>query len=149
MAALSATLPSSPVVNAVTGQAMPEWRALFLALMNRTGGAQGTDTAGLEAEIAQERSARAAADQVLQSAIAGVGAAASSGASDLRSELRSETISRQAADTLLVPRNGPVSFYGATPQIKQTVTGAKGGNAALASLLTALADYGLITDSST
>ena len=31
---------------------------------------------------------------------------------------------------------------------KPTVTGSRGGNAALASLLTALATYGLITDSS-
>lgn len=34
-------------------------------------------------------------------------------------------------------------------QPKQTVTGAKGGNAALTSLLTALANLGLITDSTT
>jgi hypothetical protein len=35
------------------------------------------------------------------------------------------------------------------PSSKPTVTGSKGGNAALASLLTALASYGLITDSTT
>lgn len=50
---------------------------------------------------------------------------------------------------------GPISFgdkigfFGAAPLSKPTVTGSKGGNAALASLLTALAAYGLITDSST
>jgi hypothetical protein len=44
---------------------------------------------------------------------------------------------------------GRVGFNGATPGAKPTVTGAKGSNAALASLLTALASYGLITDSST
>lgn len=41
---------------------------------------------------------------------------------------------------------------GATAQPQSpppTVTGAKGGNAALTSLLTALASYGLVTDSST
>jgi hypothetical protein len=43
---------------------------------------------------------------------------------------------------------GTLGFYNATPVNKQTVTGAKGGNAALASLLTALANAGLITDSS-
>jgi hypothetical protein len=42
-----------------------------------------------------------------------------------------------------------VGFYGKTPQTKQTVTGSRGGNAALASLLTALQTIGLITDSST
>jgi hypothetical protein len=36
-----------------------------------------------------------------------------------------------------------------TPALKQTVSGSRGGNAALASLLTALAKYGLIVDSST
>ncbi|HEY2621195.1 MAG TPA: hypothetical protein VGI78_27915 [Acetobacteraceae bacterium] len=42
-----------------------------------------------------------------------------------------------------------IGFNGAAPPTKPTVTGAKGGNTALASLLTALAAYGLITDSST
>lgn len=42
-----------------------------------------------------------------------------------------------------------LGFYDvATPRSKQTVTGAKGSNAALGSLLTALANLGLITDSS-
>ena len=42
---------------------------------------------------------------------------------------------------------GNVGFYGTSPQAKPTVTGSRGGNAALASLLTALATLGLITDS--
>jgi hypothetical protein len=42
-----------------------------------------------------------------------------------------------------------ISFLGATPVVKGTVTGSAGGNAALASLLTLLASYGLITDGST
>lgn len=42
-----------------------------------------------------------------------------------------------------------LGFYAATPAAKQAVTGSRGGNAALASLLTALATIGLITDSST
>lgn len=37
-------------------------------------------------------------------------------------------------------------FFGATPVSKPTVTGAKGGNVALGSLITALANLGLITD---
>lgn len=46
---------------------------------------------------------------------------------------------------------GTLNFFGgsgATGKTKQAVTGSRGGNAALASLLTALAAYGLITDSS-
>ncbi len=42
-----------------------------------------------------------------------------------------------------------IGFYGATPANKQTVTGARGGNTALASALTALANLGLLTDSTT
>lgn len=44
---------------------------------------------------------------------------------------------------------GNVGFNGTTPISKPAVTGSRGGNAALASLLTALASYGIITDSST
>jgi integrin beta 8 len=44
---------------------------------------------------------------------------------------------------------GTVGFFGATAAGRQTVTGAKGGNAALASLISALAALGLITDNTT
>lgn len=49
----------------------------------------------------------------------------------------------------LAHRGTKAGFYNTTPQTKQTVTGSRGGNAALASLLTALATVGLITDSTT
>jgi len=52
----------------------------------------------------------------------------------------------QNGDTKL---NGKIGFYNATPQSKPTVTGSKGGNSALASLCSALATLGLITDSTT
>lgn len=40
-----------------------------------------------------------------------------------------------------------VGFYGvATPVVKPTVTGSKGANAALTSLMTALVALGLVTD---
>lgn len=42
-----------------------------------------------------------------------------------------------------------VGFYGSTGSTKQTVTGAKGGNVALANLMTALANLGIVTDSTT
>lgn len=44
--------------------------------------------------------------------------------------------------------NTGVGFHAATPVAKGTVTGSRGGNAALASLLTYLASTGLLTDSS-
>ena len=42
-----------------------------------------------------------------------------------------------------------LGFYGASAVTKPTVTGSRGGNAALASLLSALASLGLITDNTT
>jgi hypothetical protein len=46
-------------------------------------------------------------------------------------------------------KGATLGFYGMAPSAKPTVTGSKGGNAALASLIAALANLGLITDSST
>lgn len=41
-----------------------------------------------------------------------------------------------------------IGFYGkSTPVVKQTVTGSKGSNAALTSLMAALVALGLVTDS--
>jgi hypothetical protein len=45
--------------------------------------------------------------------------------------------------------SGDIGFYGKAPQAKPAVTGSRGSNAALASLCTALAGLGLITNSTT
>lgn len=45
-------------------------------------------------------------------------------------------------------QSGKLGFFNTAPVVKQTVTGSRGANAALTSLLTALATLGLITDSS-
>lgn len=45
--------------------------------------------------------------------------------------------------------NVKIGFYGVTPQVRPTITGSRGGNAALANLLIALANNGLILDSTT
>jgi hypothetical protein len=45
--------------------------------------------------------------------------------------------------------NVGLSFYGQSPAGKQTVSGSKGGNAALSSLMSALSAIGLFTDSTT
>jgi hypothetical protein len=45
--------------------------------------------------------------------------------------------------------NVKLGFYGATAVVKPTITGSRGGNAALASLLTQLATLGLIVDNTT
>jgi hypothetical protein len=48
----------------------------------------------------------------------------------------------------IVQVNGHVGFNNTAPIAKPTIVGAKGGNSALASLLSALAQYGLVTDAS-
>jgi hypothetical protein len=42
-----------------------------------------------------------------------------------------------------------IGFWGATPVVKPTITGAKGSNAALSSLMVALSTMGLVVDSTT
>lgn len=56
---------------------------------------------------------------------------------------------RNDGAVLLSKSGGAVGFYGSTPAAKPTVTGSRSANAALASLLTALAGLGLLVDSST
>ena len=45
--------------------------------------------------------------------------------------------------------SNPIGFFGSSGTSKANVTGSRGGNAALQSLLSALSSYGLITDSTT
>lgn len=52
-------------------------------------------------------------------------------------------------ETNIAHSGSTLGFFGATAVTKPTVTGSRGGNAALASLLTQLAALGLITDSTT
>lgn len=53
-----------------------------------------------------------------------------------------------ATDSAIRIRALTLGFFGAVPVVRQTVTGSRGGNAALASVLTALSNLGLIIDSS-
>jgi hypothetical protein len=48
---------------------------------------------------------------------------------------------------LIIGAAGELGFFGSSAVAKPTVSGSRGGNAALASLLTALANLGLVTDS--
>jgi hypothetical protein len=56
-----------------------------------------------------------------------------------------DTADSAAVHTLDATGN-KLGFHGATAVAKQTVSGSRGGNAALGSLITALANLGLITD---
>lgn len=54
-----------------------------------------------------------------------------------------------AAKTAINLNSPFLGFYNTTASSRQNITGSRGGNAALASLLTALAGYGLIIDNTT
>lgn len=59
------------------------------------------------------------------------------------------SIKAGATEAIAIGGSGELGFYsGSTPVAKQTVTGSRGGNAALADLLTKLANLGLIIDGS-
>lgn len=58
-------------------------------------------------------------------------------------------IDGSAGVTLVKVATDKLGFWGATPVVRPTVTGAKGSNLALGSLLTALAAMGIVVDSST
>jgi hypothetical protein len=62
-------------------------------------------------------------------------------------EAGAESIELQAG--VGITMNGSLGFFGTSPVTQPTVTGSKGGNAALASLCTALADLGLIVNNTT
>jgi hypothetical protein len=58
------------------------------------------------------------------------------------------SVAMQGSDATnkVAANNTGIGFYGTTPIAKPTASGSRGGNAALASLLTQLANLGLITD---
>lgn len=63
--------------------------------------------------------------------------------------LNNTTVDIQSGGTSRIKTDGTgIGFFATAPATKQTVTGSRGANAALASLLTALATYGIVTDSS-
>lgn len=52
-------------------------------------------------------------------------------------------------DRIIIAYNGNIGFFGSAGSAKPAVAGSRGGNAALASLLTGLAGLGLLTDNTT
>jgi hypothetical protein len=153
MTGLNAAFPSGPIVTA-TGDLTPAWRGFFQALLARTGGSSGQSTAQVEAQITAEAATRAAADSSLATAISTERTAREVAVSN-------EATLRASADAQLLPigggtmfgpllANGGFAVLGAAAvRTRPVVTGSRGANAALASLLTALASYGIVTDSST
>src|SRR5690349_2189174 len=73
--------------------------------------------------------------------------AASGGVLRMRCQSGGNTIADFGTDGSIRHLSTKFGAYSATPVVKPTVTGSRGGNAALASLITALATIGWVTDS--
>jgi len=152
---LHAAFPGGPLVDE-GGNLTPAWRGFFQSLYVRTGGAPGasSDTSAIQADLASESAARSSADVALSTAIANERTAretADAAEATARASADAQKLG-VAGGTVSGPlrANGGLGVLGnAAVTTRPVVTGAKGGNAALASLLVALAGYGLITDSST
>lgn len=59
------------------------------------------------------------------------------------------TLDTSGTTTGIISSSSGLSFFGASPGAKRTVTGSRSGNVALNNLLNALSDYGIITNSTT
>jgi hypothetical protein len=66
--------------------------------------------------------------------------------SDLRKWKKFDSVTDQYSP--ITGASGQIGFFGTSKISKPTVSGSRGSNAALASLLTALSNLGLITDQS-
>lgn len=83
----------------------------------------------------------------LYGAATGVTTKIASGGSDANPAIT--LLPKGTGSLLLGNAGGALGFFTSTGAVKATVSGAKASNAALASLMTALAGYGLVTDSTT
>ena len=94
---LAAGLPSTPMTDA-DGNVTAAWRGFFMALQNRTGGAQGASSGDMAAQLAAETNARIQGDQAL-------GSAQQASAAALQTALANETAARVAADQDIAGRS--------------------------------------------
>lgn len=148
-ATLTLAVPSGPFIDLATGNVTAPWRQFLVTLAARTGGSQGMatpDVAPIEAALVLERSARQAGDTSAATGIANEANARATADADLAAAINQRV--RRTGDTMLgALTTQRLGVNGAVPVPRQTVTGSRGANAALASLLDALELYGLITDS--
>jgi hypothetical protein len=115
-------------------------------------GALATATAGSATAVGKSATAAQSATAIGTSANAGFTRSTAIGM-DAATTASNQIMLGTSAETVVVPGKtqlaGQVGFYGATPAAKLAITGSRGGNAALADLLTKLATLGLITDNTT
>lgn len=65
---------------------------------------------------------------------------------DINGNITASRIDNGSTGLIVAHASAKLGFFDAAPVVKPTVTGSKGGNAALASLMTALSSLGIVTD---
>lgn len=115
--------------------------------------ASGANVAGVDSKVIPGLATGNAASggfQVDVGAAGGAGSTLQTASKRFRVDATSATfLNADGTTKTLEVEQSKLGFFGAAVAAKPTVTGSRGGNAALASALTALANLGLITDSST
>ncbi len=119
------------------------WRPIVISPNAATyiGGAPGADA--LRVNISGTNANRVQ----VSGASAGAGPSIAAAGSDSNVTLR--LLGQGNGGVQMEPISGRIGFFGNTPIARPTVTGSKSGNTALASLLDALSQIGMITDSTT
>lgn len=103
---LNVGVPTSPLVNPVTGRLNTEWRAFFVALQMRTGGTIGQSLDTLETEINAEQQARIQADQALGASLDNEAALRKDADTQLNTAIGNETTTRALQDGLKLSLTG-------------------------------------------
>ena len=85
----------------------------------------------------------------IKGALAGLGLLTDGGASPLNLDGGALYVGSAYLSGALIHQGSALTFFNGSSSSKQTISGSRNSNAALANLLTALAGYGLVTDSST
>lgn len=128
--------------NGFSGVALQQWYGSDFHWQGKAAGLQ------VKGDVTNERSVLMA-DSAKSSYYAFTHPAGSGGEMRVRYINGGTDILRFKTDGAFIHQSTLLAFYAGTPVTKPVVTGSRGGNAALASFLTALASVGLITNSTT
>ena len=114
-----------------------------------SGGATGPTALTVQTDVITGGSVRIHGSAAVGDSVNSVTRLRVKGASSTSSDYALVVLNSSSTAMLVVRNDNRLGFFGATEVARPTVTGSRGGNAALASALTALASLGLVTDSST
>ncbi len=142
MAERKVTIPSArvPLVDD-SGRIDPSWFRFLVDLHERTGGAT---TDKVDSVSGDASNAQASADAAQASANT-----AQTSANNAQTTATTATNDLTTLKGAVDGTSTTLGFYGTTPSAKPTITGSRGGNAAVQDLLSKLDGLGILTDSTT